>query len=288
MATTFTGCPTRYRTRHFFNNFTTNEDIADTTDAFLFISHTMNVLLFKFSCNIFIGVRIIKEMPRSGASGTLYTLKARPVVVHIWSVLSICYVFYALHAVKFQLFLSMLNFHTRLRSLEDEGFPRMKAATPVCSQESIILGRDVKGDTDDENLFEFPSDKKLRLANEEDEDIFAFPDEIRPKSLQAHNKKDEAVESSGLPRKRKSPSSESMSEPSSFIKRRASEKDVLQQQNMDFCKNEPMEHSVANHEGFLSVFNETKVRVFMVSPSQAVSECSELQCMFILNFNLPT
>ena len=23
-------CPTRYRTRHFFNNFTTNEDIADT------------------------------------------------------------------------------------------------------------------------------------------------------------------------------------------------------------------------------------------------------------------
>jgi hypothetical protein len=23
-----TGCPTRYRTRHFFNNFTTNEDIA--------------------------------------------------------------------------------------------------------------------------------------------------------------------------------------------------------------------------------------------------------------------
>ena len=24
----YTGCPTRYRTRHFFNNFTTNEDIA--------------------------------------------------------------------------------------------------------------------------------------------------------------------------------------------------------------------------------------------------------------------
>jgi len=23
-----TGCPTRYRTRHFFNNFTANEDIA--------------------------------------------------------------------------------------------------------------------------------------------------------------------------------------------------------------------------------------------------------------------
>jgi len=71
-----TGCPTRYRNRHFFNNVTTNEDIAtkfeaDTTDTFLFISHTTNLLLFKFHCNIFIGVRIIKEMPGSVASGTL-------------------------------------------------------------------------------------------------------------------------------------------------------------------------------------------------------------------------
>jgi len=31
----------------------------------------MKVLLFKFRCNIFIGVRIIKEMPGSVASGTL-------------------------------------------------------------------------------------------------------------------------------------------------------------------------------------------------------------------------
>ena len=71
-------CPTRYRTRHFFNTFTTNEDIATkfetdlphTTDTFLFISHTTNVLLFKFRCDIFIGVRIIKEMPGSVTSGT--------------------------------------------------------------------------------------------------------------------------------------------------------------------------------------------------------------------------
>ena len=41
-----------------------------TTDTFLFISHTTNLLLFKFRCNIFIGVRIIKEMPGSVASGT--------------------------------------------------------------------------------------------------------------------------------------------------------------------------------------------------------------------------
>ena len=66
-----TECPTRYRTRHFFNKFTTNEDITATTDTFLFISHTTNLLLFKFRCNIFIGARIIKEMPGSVASGTL-------------------------------------------------------------------------------------------------------------------------------------------------------------------------------------------------------------------------
>ena len=41
-----------------------------TTDTFLFISHTTNVLLFKFRCSIFIGVRIIKEMPGLVASGT--------------------------------------------------------------------------------------------------------------------------------------------------------------------------------------------------------------------------
>jgi hypothetical protein len=45
--------------------------IEQTTDTFLFISHTTNLLLFKFRCNIFIGVRIIKEMPGLVASGTL-------------------------------------------------------------------------------------------------------------------------------------------------------------------------------------------------------------------------
>jgi hypothetical protein len=41
-----------------------------TTDTFLFISHTTNLPLFKFRFNIFIRVRIIKEMPGSVASGT--------------------------------------------------------------------------------------------------------------------------------------------------------------------------------------------------------------------------
>jgi len=47
-------------------------NLKRTTDTFLFISHTTNVLLFKFRCNLFIGVigvRIIKEMPGSVASG---------------------------------------------------------------------------------------------------------------------------------------------------------------------------------------------------------------------------
>jgi hypothetical protein len=77
----YTVCPTCYQTRHFFNNFTTNEDIATklgalqthTTDTFLFISHTTNVPLF----NIFIGVGIIKEMPGSVESGTLCILIQR-------------------------------------------------------------------------------------------------------------------------------------------------------------------------------------------------------------------
>jgi len=72
--TIYTECPTRYRTQRFFNNFTTNEDIATKFEADL--PHCVRnakekkVLLFKFRCNIFTGVRIIKEMPGSVTSGT--------------------------------------------------------------------------------------------------------------------------------------------------------------------------------------------------------------------------
>jgi hypothetical protein len=75
-----TECPTRYRTRHFFNNFTTNEDIATKFKADLprvTNVKTTNVLMFKFRCNIFIGVRIIKEIPGSVASGTPCTFEPR-------------------------------------------------------------------------------------------------------------------------------------------------------------------------------------------------------------------
>jgi hypothetical protein len=50
--------------------------IRRTADTSLFISHTTNMPLFKFRCNIFIGVRIIKEMPGSVASGTSYIFLA--------------------------------------------------------------------------------------------------------------------------------------------------------------------------------------------------------------------
>jgi len=42
-------------------------NLKGTTDTFLFISYTTNVLLFKFRCKIFIDVRIIKEMPGFGS-----------------------------------------------------------------------------------------------------------------------------------------------------------------------------------------------------------------------------
>jgi len=54
-----------------------------TKGTFLFISHTTKVLLFKFLCNIFIGVRIIKEMPGSVASETSYILQARILVFYL-------------------------------------------------------------------------------------------------------------------------------------------------------------------------------------------------------------
>ena len=67
-------CPTRYRTRHFFNNSNTNEDTATKFEQ-EYVRCVRNeeecvcsVCLFR--CNIFIGVRIIKEMPGSVVSGT--------------------------------------------------------------------------------------------------------------------------------------------------------------------------------------------------------------------------
>jgi hypothetical protein len=69
-----TGCPTCCRTRHFFNNFTTNEDITTKFEADLphCVRHVtkMTAFLFKFRFSSFIGIRIIKEMLGSVAIGT--------------------------------------------------------------------------------------------------------------------------------------------------------------------------------------------------------------------------
>ena len=61
---------------------------AHTTDTSLFISHTTNVLLFKFRCSTFIGVRLIKEMSGSVASGTSCILSsvAYPAIPYFASV----------------------------------------------------------------------------------------------------------------------------------------------------------------------------------------------------------
>jgi hypothetical protein len=61
--TVYTGCPTTYQTRQFFNNFTTNEDIAQQLGAHyrhipLNFSPT-KVLVFISRCNIFICFGII-------------------------------------------------------------------------------------------------------------------------------------------------------------------------------------------------------------------------------------
>jgi hypothetical protein len=50
--------------------------IRRTTDIhYRHISHTTNVLLFKFRCNIVIGVKITKELPGLVGSGTPCTWK---------------------------------------------------------------------------------------------------------------------------------------------------------------------------------------------------------------------
>jgi hypothetical protein len=96
MSCIYTGCPTTYRTRQIFNNFTTNEDIAQQLGAHyrhipLHFSPT-NVLQFSSRCNSVIGFGIIKELPGLVGSGTscIYgaPCKARNFnVVYIWRAL---------------------------------------------------------------------------------------------------------------------------------------------------------------------------------------------------------
>jgi hypothetical protein len=70
--------PTTYQTRHFFNNSKTNKVIATRFEQ-EYVRCVRNeeecvCSACLFRCNIFIGFRIIKEMPVSVASGTPYIL----------------------------------------------------------------------------------------------------------------------------------------------------------------------------------------------------------------------
>ena len=52
----YTGCPTRYRTRHFFNNFTANEDIATILQHTL-QTHSPSFLTQRtYSCSNFVAI----------------------------------------------------------------------------------------------------------------------------------------------------------------------------------------------------------------------------------------
>jgi hypothetical protein len=68
----YIGCPTSYRTRHFFNNFTVSQQLDALQARFFSFLTQRNVPLFKFRCNILIGVIIIKEISGTVASGTPY------------------------------------------------------------------------------------------------------------------------------------------------------------------------------------------------------------------------
>jgi hypothetical protein len=152
--------------------------------------------------------------------------------------------------------------------LEDDGFLRKRNAAVVHEESHVTIKSEpgVKNDSDDEDLFEFPSDKKARLtacepANKDEEDIFAFADDVKPKPLQLHAQKDQPVESSELSKKRKIENGDITCELNSFSKRPALEKDVHKQQIPESCKNESLEHSVSS-AGFLTVVQGAKVSFF--------------------------
>ena len=63
-------CPTRYRTRHFFNNSNTNEDIATKFEQEYVRCVRNEEECVCSRCNILISGKIIKKMPGSVASGT--------------------------------------------------------------------------------------------------------------------------------------------------------------------------------------------------------------------------
>jgi len=73
VTTECTVCPTRYRTRHFFNNSNTNEDIATKfeQDYVRCVRNEEECVCSAPNC---CDTKIIEEMPGSVANGTHYTI----------------------------------------------------------------------------------------------------------------------------------------------------------------------------------------------------------------------
>jgi len=63
-------CPTRYRTRHFFNNSNTNEVITTKFEQVHVRCERSEEECVCSRCNVLISGKIIKEMSASVASGT--------------------------------------------------------------------------------------------------------------------------------------------------------------------------------------------------------------------------
>jgi hypothetical protein len=69
-----TGCPTRYRTRHFFNNSNTNKDIVTIFEQeyvrCVRNEEQLSVVCVSTAPNILVSCKMIKEVSVSVASGT--------------------------------------------------------------------------------------------------------------------------------------------------------------------------------------------------------------------------
>ena len=76
----YTGCSTRYLTRHFFNNSNTKEDIATKFEQEYVRCVRNEEECVCSHCNILISGEIIKEMPGSVESGThcIWYFRSRP------------------------------------------------------------------------------------------------------------------------------------------------------------------------------------------------------------------
>jgi len=93
-------------------------NLKRTTDTFLLISHTTSVLLFKFLCNIFIGVRIIKEMPGSLASGTPYTFRTKKNILTVTVVFMLKIPIYSIRDILHNIHFGLMTANNTQKNFE--------------------------------------------------------------------------------------------------------------------------------------------------------------------------